>query len=175
MSEARIGTVPWNKGIPMDEQTLQEMTDRVIAFYETEEGRKFKEYLSAINSGENHPQYGTKQSEEEIEKRLTTRKKNGYWQKDMEEISEAFSNGAKKRFSDPEERQKASERVKGKRWYNNGKQHGQYWTDKQPEGWILGMLLEGKKWYNNGIKQSQFHPDKRPEGWELGRLKFKTK
>ena len=122
------------------EQTKQQISSTLISFYDTEEGQQLREHLSSINSGENNPRHGIKQTDETIKKRKDTRKKNGYWQKDREELSESFSNGQKKRFSCLEERRKQSERIKGRRWYNNGKQQGQYHPDKRPDGWELGRL-----------------------------------
>ena len=81
-----------------------------------------------------------KQSEETIQKRIQTRPENGDWQKDKDVISKLFSNGAKKRFSNPEERRKASERMKGKRWYTNGIESKQCFPKDKPEGFILGRL-----------------------------------
>jgi hypothetical protein len=122
------------------EQTKQQISANLVSFYDTEEGQALKDHLSSINTGENNPLYGTKNSVETIEKRAATRKKNGHWQISEEELFESFSNGQKKRFSDPEERRKQSERLKGRRWYNNGKQQGQYHPDKRPDGWELGRL-----------------------------------
>lgn len=122
------------------QQTKQQISNALISFYDTEEGQQQKEYLSAINTGENNPRHGIKESDETIQKRKDTRQKNGYWQKDKDELFESFSNGQKKRYSDPEERRKQSERIKGRRWYNNGDQQGQYHPDKKPDGWVLGRL-----------------------------------
>ena len=152
------------------EQTKQQISANLVSFYDTEEGQALKDHLSSINTGENNPLYGTKNSVETIEKRAATRKKNGHWQISEEELFESFSKAQTKRWENPEARREQSERVKGKRWYNNGVNSGQFREDQQPGGWILGRL-KGKRWYNNGKQQGQYHPDKRPDGWELGRLR----
>lgn len=140
ISDSHIGQIPWNKDGSHTEESKSKISSTLNEFFNTNEGIEARNHLSNINSGENNPNFGRKQSQEEKDKRLQTRKENGYWKKDKDEISESFSNGQSKRFSDPEERRKQSERLKGRKWYNNGISQAQYHPGTQPSDWILGRL-----------------------------------
>lgn len=72
--------------------------------------------------------------------------------------------------------------VKGRSWYNNGKEQKMLF-DPPTDEWVKGRLpfdnigskigalkQKGKRWFNNGTEQGMFIVGEQPVGWNNGRL-----
>jgi hypothetical protein len=87
--------------------------------------------------------------------------------------------GTKKGPSSEEKKRKLSEKLKGRKWYNNGVDLKLCVEGTQPSGWVVGDPIRkkdfalGKKWYTNGDQQILVLPENAPSGWVLGRLNKK--
>jgi group I intron endonuclease len=64
------GFTPWNKGIPMDDQTKKRVS-------KNRKGKMMGGNQTSYKPGKDHILYGTKQSEETVQKRVETRRANG--------------------------------------------------------------------------------------------------
>lgn len=64
------GNIPWNKGTPLSEEKKQKLSKLL-------KSKNLKANKTSYKPGKNHQLYGTKQSEETVQKRVETRIKNG--------------------------------------------------------------------------------------------------
>ena len=137
----------------------------------TEISEEHKEKVRKAHLGaKRHPSVGQKISKAKIGKRRSL--------ETIEKMRIAFS-GKKAKPASEERKQKVSKALKGRRWYNNGKEIKLCVEGEQPSGWVLGDPIRkkdfasGKKWYTNGINEVLAKESEQPTGWSAGRLKRK--
>lgn len=145
------GSVPWNKGLPSEQQP----------FFGKKHTDANKTMYSKQKIGSNNPAFGRDPWNKGVEGLV--------WFNDGTRSLQCFPGDQPEGFVEG--------RLYEKRWYNNGTTSIQVIPGEEPEGFVSGRKIEWTmkydktlyRWYNNGTEAKRFIPGTEPKGFIPGR------
>ena len=138
MAASKKGKPSPNKGKHLSEETKRKLSEAKKGKKHKPHTEETKRKISEANKGKNK---GKRHTNETKNKMSASHIGQTSWNKGKphtEEEKRKISEGLKKKFLSEEIRMKMSETMKGRHWYNNGKENK--FCYECPEGFVPGML-----------------------------------
>ena len=138
MAASKKGKPSPNKGKHLAEETKRKLSEAKKGKKHKPHTEEIKRKISEANKGKNK---GKRHTNETKNKMSASHIGQTSWNKGKphtEEEKRKISEGLKKKFLSEEIRMKMSETMKGRHWYNNGKENK--FCYECPEGFVPGML-----------------------------------